>query len=97
VGVGVQPVVTNHDLALVRDMRSHPGDKLQIIHRLLLRAVPAPTITDLALGFQKNPRKNALGPFRAQQLLADKIGQHLAGEDLRQSRVIWTMNLANPR
>jgi len=32
--------------------------------------------------------KNALGPFRAQQLLADKIGQHLAGEDLRQPRVV---------
>jgi len=26
-------------LALIRDMVSHPGDKLQIIHRLLLRAL----------------------------------------------------------
>jgi hypothetical protein len=34
------------------------------------------------------PGKNALGPFRAQQLLADKIGRHLAGEDLRQPRVV---------
>jgi len=88
-----------------------PGDKLQIIYhlRLLLRAVPAPAITDLTLGFQKcqplqgehrtehvlphplgldlrlgpdqavdveagvRPGENALGPLRAQQLLADKL------------------------
>jgi hypothetical protein len=30
------------------------------------------------------PRENALGPFRAQQLLADKHRQDLAGEDLAQ-------------
>ena len=34
------------------------------------------------------PGENALGPFRAQQLLADKIGRHLAGEDLPQPRVV---------
>jgi len=33
-GVRVEPVVTDHDLAFVGNMRGHPGDKLQIIHRL---------------------------------------------------------------
>jgi hypothetical protein len=30
VGVGVQPMVTDHDLPLVGNVRGHPGDKLQI-------------------------------------------------------------------
>jgi len=34
------------------------------------------------------PGENALGPFRAQQLLADKHRQHLAGEDSGQPRVV---------
>jgi hypothetical protein len=32
--------------------------------------------------------ENALGPFRAQQLLADKHRQDLPGEDLGQPRVV---------
>ena len=35
---GVETVVTHHHLDLDRDMRGHPGDEFQIIHRLL----PAP-------------------------------------------------------
>jgi len=34
------------------------------------------------------PGENALSPFRAQQLLADKHRQDLAGEDLGQPRVV---------
>jgi len=34
------------------------------------------------------PREEALGPLRAQQLLADKEMQHLAGEDLLEPRVV---------
>jgi hypothetical protein len=34
------------------------------------------------------PGENALGPFRAQQLLADKHRQDLAGEDLGETRVV---------
>ena len=34
------------------------------------------------------PGEEALGPLRAQQLLADKIGQDLAGKDLSQPRVV---------
>jgi hypothetical protein len=33
VGVGIQPIIADHDLALIRDMGGHPGDKLQIIHK----------------------------------------------------------------
>ena len=48
-GDGVQAEVTDSDLALVGNVRGHPGIELQIIHhlRLLPRAVPAPAITDL--------------------------------------------------
>jgi hypothetical protein len=34
------------------------------------------------------PGENALGPFRAQQLLANKHRRHLPGEDLGQPRVV---------
>jgi hypothetical protein len=39
------------------------------------------------------PGENALGPFRAQQLLADKHRQDLPGEDLRQPRVVEPRDL----
>jgi hypothetical protein len=34
VGVGIEPVVTDHDLALFGDVRGHPGEKLQVVRRL---------------------------------------------------------------
>jgi hypothetical protein len=37
VGIGLEAVVLDHDLAFVRDIGGHPGDELQIAHRLLLR------------------------------------------------------------
>jgi len=129
VGVGVQPVLTDHDLALVGNVRGHPGDKLQIIHRLLVGRVLTVSVTDLAFGLQKRqplqrkhrpehvlphplglylrlgphqavdieagvwPGENALGPLRVQKLLTGKHRQHLAGEDLRQPRVVDPRNL----
>jgi hypothetical protein len=38
VDIGVKAEVTDHDLAFVGNMRSHPGDGLQKIYRLLLGA-----------------------------------------------------------
>ena len=61
-----------HDLPLVGNARGHPGDKYAAV--------------DVEAGVR--PGENALGPFRAQQLLADKHRQNLAGEDLRQPRVV---------
>jgi len=29
-GIGIEAVVADHDLALVRDMGGHPGDELQV-------------------------------------------------------------------
>jgi len=29
-GIGVKPVIPAHDLALIRNVRGHPGDKIQI-------------------------------------------------------------------
>jgi hypothetical protein len=52
-GVGVQAVVTDSDLAFIGDMGSDPGDKLQIIHRLLLGTLLAIPVTNFSLGFQK--------------------------------------------
>lgn len=34
--------IDSRDLALIRDVRGHPGDELQRFHRLMLRAAPAP-------------------------------------------------------
>jgi len=34
------------------------------------------------------PGKDPLSPLGAQQLLADKVGQDLPGEDLRQPRIV---------
>ena len=50
---GVQVVISDSDLGFVRDVRGHAGDELQIIHRLLLGAVLAITIADLALRLDK--------------------------------------------
>jgi len=33
-GIGVEAVISHRDLALVRDMGSDPGDKLQVVHPL---------------------------------------------------------------
>jgi hypothetical protein len=39
------------------------------------------------------PEDNALGPFRAQQLLADKHRQDLTGKDLGETRVVDPQDL----
>ena len=40
-GIGVEPVGADHGLALVGDMRCHPGDEFQVVHPLELGAVVA--------------------------------------------------------
>ena len=123
-GIGVQAEVTDGDLSLVGDMRSDPGDELQIVHPLHLFGVFPIAVADLAFSFiegeppqgQKRPDHvfaHALGlflslsthpavaieprvppgekafrPFGAQQLLVDKRGQDLVGEELSQPRVV---------
>ena len=112
--IGVQAEVANRHLPLIRDMRGHPGDELQVVHRLLLFGLFPITVDHLALFFREReplerkkrpdhvlshplgldaslgphpavdvetrmpPGENALGPFGAQKLLADKIGQDLS-------------------
>jgi len=46
----------------------------------------APAAVDVEAGVR--PGENALGPFRAQQLLADKHRQDLPGEDLGEPHVV---------
>jgi hypothetical protein len=46
-GVGVEAVAEDHALALVQDMRSNAGDKIQIIHLLLGRVVLTVPIASL--------------------------------------------------
>jgi hypothetical protein len=36
VGIGVEAVITHRDLSLIRDMGSHPGDELEVVHPLHL-------------------------------------------------------------
>jgi hypothetical protein len=71
-GVRIKAGVTDRDLPLVGNMRGHPGDKYVAV--------------DVEAGVR--PGENALGPFRAQQLLADKHRQDLAGKDLGETRVV---------
>jgi len=71
-GVRIKAEVSDHHLTLVGNMRGHPGDKYVAV--------------DVEAGVR--PRENALGPLRAQQLLADKHRQNLAGEDLGEPRVV---------
>jgi hypothetical protein len=35
-GIGVKAIITHRDLALVRDVRGHPGNEFQIVHPLQL-------------------------------------------------------------
>jgi hypothetical protein len=44
VGIGVKAIIADHDLALVGSVRGHPGNELQIIHRLLFGGVLAVAI-----------------------------------------------------
>jgi len=46
VGIGIEAVIADHNLSFVRNVRGHPGNKLQIIHRLCLRAVFSVLIED---------------------------------------------------
>jgi hypothetical protein len=50
---GLQAVISDSDLAFVRDVRGHAVAEPQIIHHLLLGAVLAITIADLALRHDK--------------------------------------------
>jgi len=45
--IPVEAIISDSDLASVRDMRDHAGDELQIIHRLLLGSVL--TVPELTL------------------------------------------------
>jgi hypothetical protein len=53
VGIGVEPVITDHDLALIGDMGGDAGDDLQVVHRLLVAPILAVSVTDLALLLQE--------------------------------------------
>jgi hypothetical protein len=52
-GFSATNLMSGHDLTLVGNLGSDPGDELQIIHRLPGGAVLAGAIADLALGPQK--------------------------------------------
>jgi len=51
VGVGVETVVADHDLALVGDMRGYPGNELQVVHPLHLFSVFPIPVADLGFSF----------------------------------------------
>ena len=46
-GIGVEAVVTDHDMAFVRNMRGYPGYELQIVHLLLVFTVLVILIANL--------------------------------------------------
>ena len=50
-GVGVQPIISHPDLALVRDIRGHPGDELQVVHPLQIFGLFPILVADLGFPF----------------------------------------------
>ena len=77
VGIGVEPVVADHDLALVGDVRDHPGDELQVVHPRELGAVGAVPVADLtpAEGDQLRAKSTAAAAWRA---VVSKTGMGLS-------------------
>jgi len=74
-GISVEAVITDSDLALVRYMGSDPGDELQILHRLLPCAVLTIPVTNFSLGFQKSQALQ--GQKRPDHILPHAIGLRL--------------------
>jgi len=70
--ISVQLIITHRDLALVGNMGSHPGDEFMAVD-VEPRVVPG---------------ENPFRPFGAEKLPADKVGEDLPGEELRQPRVV---------
>ena len=55
VGVLVQAVVPDGDLAFIGDMGGRPGDELQVVHRLLLALLLTVSVADFSLmNFERN-------------------------------------------
>jgi len=50
-GIDVEAVISDRDLAFVRDMRSHPSDELEVVHPLYLFGIFAILVADLACVF----------------------------------------------
>ncbi len=71
-GIGIQPVITDHDLAFVGNVRNDPGDELQVVHPLELGAVVAVPVADPALAFQKG--QSIQGQEGPDHVLADPLG-----------------------
>ncbi len=62
VGVGLEAIITHHDLPFVGDVRGRPGDELQVVHRLLVAGALAMPITNLALRLQGRIAAPGRGP-----------------------------------
>jgi hypothetical protein len=75
VGIGVEAVISDSDLAFVGDMGSHSGDELQIIHRLLLYVVLTVPVADLAVGLQE--RQPLQRKHRPDHVFAHPLGFRL--------------------
>jgi len=100
-GVGVQAVITYHNLALLLQKaealqgQERPDHVFPHPLGLRLGRGPHPAVNREA---GVTPGEKPLGPLRAQQLLADKVGQDLRAEDFRQPcivdilfKALWTV------
>jgi hypothetical protein len=76
VGVGIQAKITNHDLAFIWNMRRHPGNELQIIHRLQRVAMPPMPVTDSSRRLQEG--QSIQGQERPDHVLAHPLSLYLS-------------------
>ena len=72
VSISIESEITDGDLALVRDMRGHPGDELQIIHALHLGGLFPIPVANLALFLLK--RKTLQRKERANHIFSHLLG-----------------------
>jgi len=76
VGVGVETVITDRDLALVGDMRGHPGDELQVVHLLHISGLFPIPVADLGFSFIEGEALQ--GKERPDHVLANSLGLRLS-------------------
>ena len=76
-GIGVETVISDSDLPLIRDMGSDPGDEFIAVD----------------IESRMPPGEEALRPFGAQQLLVDKKPENLPGKKLSRPRVVDARDL----
>lgn len=95
VGIGVEAVISDCDLAFIRDMGSDPGDELQVVHPLHLRVLFPILVADLACLFIEGEAFQ--GKERPDHVLSHALGFFLClGPDAAVNITVGTADAGKP-